>query len=70
VCLVPVSDPRILRELAALLEERELNRAGSMQARRSLDPDSLKELADMLGAGKRPTIGWWQRALAASERKP
>jgi hypothetical protein len=63
VRVLPVSDPRILRELAALLEEREPNRAGSTQARRSLDLDSLKELADMLGAGKHPTIGWWRRHL-------
>jgi hypothetical protein len=59
----------VLRELAALIEAREPDRGGSAQARRRLSPEALNELADMLIAGKRPTIGWWKRAFAASERQ-
>jgi hypothetical protein len=55
--------PEILRELADLLETREPNRAGSPEARRRLSPESLEELAGMLIAGKRPTVGWWRRHL-------
>jgi hypothetical protein len=61
---VPSTSPEILRELAALLEDRQPNRAGSRRARRSLSPEALEELADMLAAGKRPTVGWWRRHLS------
>jgi hypothetical protein len=64
--ILPSTSPQVLRELAALIEEREPSR----RARQSLSPDKLDELADMLLRGKRPTIGWWQRALAASRQQP
>jgi hypothetical protein len=60
---LPSTSPEILRELAALIESREPNRAGSPEARRSLSPEALEELAAMLGAGRRPTVGWWCRHL-------
>jgi hypothetical protein len=60
---LPSTTPEILRELAALIESREPNRAGSAEARRRLSPESLAELADMLEARKRPTVGWWRRHL-------
>jgi hypothetical protein len=61
---LPSTSPQILRELAALIESRQPNRAGSPQARRRLSPEALQELADMLELRKRPTVGWWRRHLA------
>jgi hypothetical protein len=60
---LPSTTPEVLRELAALLEAREPNRAGSERARRSLSPEALEELADMLLRRDRPTVGWWCRHL-------
>jgi hypothetical protein len=56
---LPSTSPEVLRELAAVIEKRDPAR----RARRSLDADSLEELADMLLSGKRPTVGWWCRHL-------
>jgi hypothetical protein len=66
---LPSTTPEVLRELAALIESREPNRAGSPEARRSLSPEALAELADMLRTRRRPTVGWWCRHLhQGSER--
>jgi hypothetical protein len=59
---MPSMSPAVLRELAAIIEAREPRR----RAIAALSPEKLEELADMLIAGKRPTVGWWQRARAAS----
>jgi hypothetical protein len=59
VRVVPVSDPRTLRELAAAIEARDPSR----QARAGLSPEALEELAAMVVAGRHPTIGWWRRHL-------
>ena len=49
-------DPAVLRELASLLEQ------GPSQARRFLDPEkAATELAEILGRGATPSIGWWRR---------
>jgi hypothetical protein len=55
-------DPTTLRELAAVIEWR----CSGVEARRSLSEDGVRELADMLIAGERPTIGWWRRHLLKS----
>jgi hypothetical protein len=49
--------PEALRHLASL-KEAERPR---LIARRNLSPASVEELAAMLAAGRRPTIGWWMR---------
>jgi hypothetical protein len=46
-----------LRHLAALKE----GDAPGLRRRRHLDREALDELATMLLAGDRPTIGWWRR---------
>jgi hypothetical protein len=46
-----------LRHLAALKDAD----SPGMRARRNLDEASVEELAEMLVAGKTPTIGWWRR---------
>jgi hypothetical protein len=56
---LPSTSPAVLRELAALIEARDPAR----QARQSLSPESLEELADMLLEHKRPTLRWWRRHL-------
>jgi hypothetical protein len=56
---LPSTSPEVLRELAAVIEKRDPAR----RARQSLTPESLEELADMLLAGKRPSLGWWVRNL-------
>jgi hypothetical protein len=61
---MPTTDPATLRELAAIIEHRQT------RLRARLSAEKLEELADMVMAGRTPTIGWWRRALAASERKP
>lgn len=55
--LVGLFEPEALRELAALMESE---RPG-VRERRSLSEASVDELAEMLPAGKKPTIGWWRR---------
>jgi hypothetical protein len=61
----------ILRQLAALTEALEPG-IGTRHPRRSsierLSPATLCELADLLAAGKSPTIGWWKRAYETSRR--
>ncbi len=46
-----------LRHLVAIAEARQAN--GRREAR--LSQAGAVELADMLVAGRRPTIGWWRR---------
>ena len=57
VALVTLFTPDQLRHLAALKDAD----SPGMRARRHLDEASVDELADMLVAGKTPTIGWWRR---------
>ena len=47
-----------LRQLAALKDAQ----SPGMVARRNLSAASVEELAEMLTAGKVPTVGWWARA--------
>ncbi len=55
-------DPAVLRELAWLLEHRH------GQTRRFVDPaQAAGELAEILGRGGTPTIGWWRRNLRAQQ---
>lgn len=49
--------PKSLRDLAAALDWH----SPQMVARRDLSPESIDELALMLLAYKKPTVGWWQR---------
>lgn len=46
-----------LRHIAAAKDAERPDR----QARRSLSPAAVDELAEMLNAGRTPTIGWWRR---------
>lgn len=55
--LVDQFDAETLRHLAAL---KESETPGSI-ARRNLSEASKDELAEMLTAGRTPTIGWWRR---------
>ncbi len=50
--------PDELRHLAAIMDAQ---RPGAT-ARRRLSEASVEELAAMIVAGKRPTVGWWRRA--------
>ena len=60
--LLAALDPATLRELASLLEERR-------PLRSIADPEqAAAELAEMLGRGATPTIGWWRRHLAGPGR--
>jgi hypothetical protein len=47
-----------LAELAYLRRQQE----SSVRARQQLSPDKLTELAEMVAAGGRPSLGWWSRA--------
>jgi hypothetical protein len=51
-----------LRYLASLMEDE---RPG-MIARARLSDASIEELAEMLTAGRTPTIGWWSRNSEAA----
>lgn len=55
--LIDICEPSDLRELAALKETNDPKRV----ARHGLDADGLTELADLLEAGRIPTVGWWRR---------
>ncbi len=46
-----------LRELASFKDSQ----TPGMVARRRLTDEALDELAEMLAAGRKPTIGWWRR---------
>ena len=50
-------DPAELRHLAAVMEAR----GQTARARRGLTAEGVLELADMLAAGRKPTVGWWRR---------
>ncbi len=50
--------PDALRQLASLMEAQK----PGMVARRRLSEASIDELAEMICAGRTPTIGWWRRA--------
>ena len=65
VRIMPVNDPAILRELAALIEQR---KARARPVARLSDA-KLAELAQMVTDGQVPTLGWWRRALKASDRR-
>jgi hypothetical protein len=54
--------PSTLRHLAALREEHDRARYIDYEA-------VAKELAEMLCAGHKPTIGWYRRHLCAPERQ-
>lgn len=56
--------PTALRELAAAIEATDT----SGQAQRDLSPEAASDLADLLIAGKRPTVGWWQRHTTSPNR--
>jgi hypothetical protein len=49
--------PSVLRELASLMEAE----SPGMVARARLSDASLDEFAEMVAAGRKPTIGWWTR---------
>jgi len=49
-----------LRQIAAALEMA----SPEGRARAALPPEAVAELAEMVVAGKRPTIGWWKRHSA------
>ena len=55
---IPVSDPRVLRELASLLERRE--RRWSIEGW-EIRPTGLERLADIVAAGSIPTVGFYRR---------
>jgi len=56
---VLILDAATLRHLAAALEDRD----PELQARRRLGREGAEELADMLIAGRVPTVGWWKRHI-------
>jgi hypothetical protein len=58
--MFPSTVPEMLREIAAIYRARGRR---SWRAYQSLSPESLEELADLLLAGKRPSLGWWQKHL-------
>ncbi len=60
---VTTLSPQTLRELAAALEWN----SPRAKARRDLSPKAIDELALMLIAGNRPTLGWWRRRLLTSD---
>jgi hypothetical protein len=62
--VLPCGDPGVLRELAALIESRDRSRRTRME----LTPAALEELADMVLAGTRPTVGWWRKQLSPERR--
>ena len=55
--LVEQFTPATLREMASAMEER----APIRVACRQLDAVGIDALAEMLLAGKTPTLGWWRR---------
>jgi len=57
--LVDLFDAETLRTLAWQKEHENPGWA----ARQSLSDASVDQLADMLTAGRKPTIGWWTRHL-------
>lgn len=57
--LVDQFTPDTLRTLAWLKEHD----SPGMVARRDLSNASIEELADILTAGRKPTIGWWSRHM-------
>lgn len=52
-----VGGPEGLRAIAAAMEKVETG----ARARSSLSAEAREELAEMLAAGRKPTIGWWRR---------
>ena len=55
---LPVSDPGLLRELAALLERRQ--RRWSTEGW-EISPEGMERLADIVMTGSRPTVGFFVR---------
>lgn len=67
----PSTSPEVLRDLAGVLRARAEDIEARGPRRRAvarLSPESLDELADMLLAGDRPTVGWWVRHVPKEER--
>jgi hypothetical protein len=58
--LIEHFDAAVLYELAWLKQHE----SPGMIARRNLSDASIGELADLLTAGRKPTIGWWSRHAA------
>ncbi len=56
--LVEQFDADSLRHLASLMEQDRPSRA----RRRRLSEAGVEELAEMIVAGRVPTMGWWRRA--------
>jgi hypothetical protein len=57
VSVIATLDPRTLRDLAAAIEYR----TPEARARRSLTPEGIERLTEILLAGKTPTIGLIRR---------
>lgn len=53
--------PEQLRMAASSIEDQAPDARRRRRWRQMLDDASFEELADMLIAGKLPTVGWWQR---------
>lgn len=57
-----VTDPSTLRHLASVIEAT----SPEVVARRALTTEGVDRLADILLAGGKPTVGFWQRYRLAA----